>query len=70
MTSAGSSTIEDLREQIAEAVDDGAALRDLERLLSTSPAARGEPGAALWLFGWSALERRRPSHRRPGRLTR
>ncbi len=50
-----------LREQVAEAVDEGADLHEVEeRLIEAAPVAR-EDRDALWLYAWGLLEREVPS---------
>jgi hypothetical protein len=47
------------RQAIEEAVRNGALLRDIERDLVDPAAVDADARAALWLFAWGAVERRR-----------
>jgi hypothetical protein len=50
-----------LREQVAEAVDEGADLHEVEeRLIERAPVA-AEDRDALWLYAWGLLETDEPS---------
>ena len=46
------------REEIAESVESGATIDELERDVIERPPLSRESRDALWLFAWSQLERR------------
>ena len=57
-----------LREQVAEAVDEGADLHEVEERLIEAAPVDAEGRDALWLYAWGLLERdERPGgfHRAP-----
>jgi hypothetical protein len=48
-----------LRDAVEGAARDGATLREIERDVVESAALAPEARAALWLYAWGAVERRR-----------
>jgi hypothetical protein len=48
-----------LRAAVEEAVRDGAALTEIERDIVDDAAVTPDARAALWLYAWGAVERRR-----------
>ena len=58
-----------LREQVAEAVDEGADLHEVEERVIEAAPVDAEGRDALWLYAWGLLEQE-PRPRRRRRLQR
>jgi hypothetical protein len=55
--------LEAVRERVAEAVDDGATLDEVENEVLDSAPVSGEARDALWLYAWNLREAQRPEAR-------
>ena len=55
---------EAVRERVAEAVDDGATLDEVEEELLRPAPVSHEARDALWLYAWNLAELQRPADRR------
>jgi hypothetical protein len=53
--------VETVRERVAEAVDEGATLDDVERHLLEPAPVTTDARDALWLYAWNLREAQRPA---------
>ena len=53
--------LEVVRERVAEAVDDGATLDDVEQELLVPAPVSSDARDALWLYAWNLREAQRPA---------
>ena len=51
-----SRTLDAVREQVAEAVDDGASLDEVETVVLDNSPVTGDARDALWLYAWNLRE--------------
>jgi hypothetical protein len=51
--------VREIRVEIDELVEDGASLREIERDVIEAAPLSEDARAALWLYAWGCLERRR-----------